>query len=73
MCILNDANLEREQFYTFLLWRPKERKTAAPAQFGLFDLIKRAHQSVWIGFQLSLINFQVSESAMAAVRISLKV
>ena len=47
MRILNDAKLESEQsHFFFLFWRFEEQKTTAPAQFGFFELIQRAHKSV---------------------------
>ena len=47
MRILNDAKLEIEQAHFFVLfWRPEEQKTTAPAQFGFFELIQRAHKSI---------------------------
>lgn len=48
MRILNDAKLESEQshFLLLLFWRFEEQKTTAPAQFGFFELIQRAHKSV---------------------------
>lgn len=46
MRILNDAKLESGQSHFFLFWRFEEQKTTAPAQFGFFELIQRAHKSV---------------------------